>query len=661
MPTLNRDNRDVESKKIHLKDDELQELVSKKSEAESMNRRIAELKAAVMTYSSNLFEKEENFQCHKHLQSLTRVKWFMRILFLAVIPINIIIYLIGANQTLQNLVRTVDEVYVNQIVLQNYNQIQDSVITLLMLNNGTYDSVITPDAKSVLADLKMNNLRESVSLLKQRNYDDSWMKVLYSEMRNNQLSLLANNTETLIFGDEYDGVQFSYDEVIRDIFNAAERLALLHLDNMTDTETTVQFFNENVKKLVTAKLEDVIDYEISMLEGKMSSSQNLSIGMLIFEVCIFGISFLIIFRLILNVTNCFKVILEVFTFIDDQKIKETLNYYRRLGTNLRETLGMHFNFDDNASTISKSSKKSKAVSDRKQQNYDHRIQKKIKGITENGLLNITRRQVLVFYVLSVLVCSSFTISFQLVSSGLLRKLQNLLSDGQQYFSTATNIPDMMMSLKQWYHNDTNYQLYLYPYIQPLITELSNVSSVVPLKDNGYDFETVYNQLMFNDGCSYFQSQLSSENVTNFDSCKTAALGKLSGGIVSFKEYLKVKTLPNLQMQTEQHIDEVTAPLIYDLDMAVEVLKVIINQLLEIWKSEAQESISWTNRLLIGVIIAVSISNFLVFIISENLVVGTLRKKFLFYRELYNRNMLTDALIQEKRIKALLVKAKVLQK
>lgn len=613
-----------------------------------------------MASSTNIFEKEENVQCGKHLESLSRVKWFMRILFLAIIPINIIIYLLGAYQTLQFLDQTITAVLVNQGMLFNYNQIQDAIVTFMMISTGYYTSTgstLTSTTISQLQDLKHSNLYNSIDYIVSENYDNTWLDVVFSEIKINVDQLLIDQLESAVWGDSFDGLYFNYDEVFREIFNSAIRLGDLDVADITYTQTDVQFFNQNVKKQVTANLGDVINFEIQELDSQVTFSENLSTWMLVGEVIMFALSLIVLFKLILNVIYCFRVILEVFSFIDDAKIKETQNYYRRLLVTFKETLGGAV-FDDNASTVSR---KSKAATDRGLLSNEQRNQKKLKTIEDQGFLSRVRARVLFFYLISVLVCCSFTVIFQVTTSKMLDRLQVLLNDGKFYFDSITNIPDMMMSLKQLQYNATSYELFIAPNIQLLIEELGNISKIVPLEETGYDFEVAFNQITFKDACTYFEGELNAQNYTSYQKCTEVALGKLAGGVFAFKQYFKDKALSQLTLSGSSQVNEVDVNMVYELDMGVETLKIIITKLLEMWETESKSRLQWTNNLLIGIIVGVSVLNIIMFIVAENLVAGTLRRTFFFYREVYNRNMLMDALTYEKRIKALLVKSKILQK
>lgn len=631
--------------------EQLQDLISRKTGVSEANRRVAELKATSMAYTSNIFQKEDNLQCSKRLLALNRLKWSMRTIFLAVIPINIIIYIIGAHTTLDQFHTTVSTVLTSQLQFQDYNQAQDSVVSLMMIKDNVYNQIDATDLQQFIST-KQENLDESIESISSTNYNNYWLEVVYSDMRAKDT---INQTEYVQFDDEFSKFNFTYDTIFQQMLESLMRISNIDPTLVNTQNTDAKFFNENVKKQLTSKIRAVIDSEILNLKGIVQRSGNLAIAILIVELIIFILSLFFIFKLIFNVISCFKEMLRVFAYIDDEKIKETEAYYKRVLTNYRITTGEITGEDDNASIASR---RSRAVTNNTSNNNQQNRPKKAKGISEEGFLKKTRFRVLVFYIMSALVCSAFTICLQYVTNHLLDRLEVLLSDGQKYFQSISYLPDMMMALKQKQFNITVYENYIYPNIQDQIRELQSSDLATPLDQTGYNFEEIFNNAVSGDSCTYFKDALNEEPVVNYEYCKQVVLGKFTSGILYFKNYFQNNELLRLNLQDNSTVDVFT---LFELDMGIETLKIISEQLLQLWQAETFDHLGWTSRILALVISLVSIFNFVIFILAEILVVGTLQKSFLFYREVYNRNMLTEALTQDKRIKYILVKIKVIQK
>lgn len=608
-----------------------------------------------MAFTSNIFQKEDNFHCSKHLATLSHVKWFMRIIFLAVIPLNIFIYIFGADKTLTQFRKTVSTVLASQIQFQDYNQAQDSIITLMMIQDNSYNG-IQPDEINQLLVTKAENLNNSTQNIRSKNYDNYWMEVLYNDIPsdNNNIS----SSSSVEFNDELDNVTFFYDAIFQQMLNSVNRINDLDSSSITSNNLDVNFFNQNAKKQVTSKIRVVIDAEIRNLKNVVQRSGTLAIIMLIIEVLLFLISLAAIFKLILKVINCFKIMLEVFTYIDDEKIKETESYYRRVLNHYKITVGEVVEIaddDDDGSTISK---KSRPTTSNANQASQQNRPKKAKGVLAHGFLKQTRFKVIIFYIISVIMSSAMSVCLQYITSHMLNQLEILLTDGQKYFQSVSYIPDVMMALKQKQFNKTTYELYIYPNIKDEISELKSADLSVPLNDNGYEFESIYNEIVSRDACSYFKDALNNEPTTNYAYCQQVVLGKLASGMFFFKSYFQANALSKLNFQDNSTMD---ISMLFELDMGVETLKVVVNQLLQAWQTETFQKLDWTDQVLMAIISMVSILNFVIFVLAEYLVAGTLQEKFLFYREVYNRNMLTEALTQDKKIKYTLVNIKVIQK
>jgi len=84
----------------------------------------------------SIYHKEENTLIDENFHRLNSVKWFITFLFFVMIPINIIVYLIGSNETFVGLKDAISNIYLNERLRKNYLRIHNGIATFLLNNDG---------------------------------------------------------------------------------------------------------------------------------------------------------------------------------------------------------------------------------------------------------------------------------------------------------------------------------------------------------------------------------------------------------------------------------------------------------------------------------------------------------------------------------------------
>ena len=303
-----------------------QELTKSLGESQKFKQKVmSDMKNGLSNAASNLFYKEENLLIHKKLGSLNQVKWFIRILFLIIIPINIFIFIFGANNTFSSLRSSVNKIYVTEIMYRNYLRSHHSITSMILYQNGAYNNITDPLTLNNFITQQMTNLQVSTNILISMSEDPSWNEFITQDCINIQ----ANTTMSFL-DNEFENIVMPTYTAIAKIFNSLQDIVIFRPDQFTDSNDKIAIFRLNIFQNIFNIIEKEINNIIQDIENSFNYSESMSLIILITEATVFVVSFLIILHLILNVISCLKIILEVFSYIDPQNIKETQWYYRRL-------------------------------------------------------------------------------------------------------------------------------------------------------------------------------------------------------------------------------------------------------------------------------------------------------------------------------------------
>lgn len=89
----------------------------------------------------SVYHKEENMLIDKNFYRLNNVKWFMSFLFFVMLPINVIVYLVGANSTFSDISNSIQSVFLNEVLKRDYLRIHDAMATYILYNQGKYNNL----------------------------------------------------------------------------------------------------------------------------------------------------------------------------------------------------------------------------------------------------------------------------------------------------------------------------------------------------------------------------------------------------------------------------------------------------------------------------------------------------------------------------------------
>lgn len=99
------------------------------------------MKDGLTNPNQGLFTKEENLMIDKSFPRLKYIKWFIEILFLIMIPINVVVFFTGIFSAYNDLQAAINDIYQAEILRKHFVRTHNSIITLLMYNTNMYSTV----------------------------------------------------------------------------------------------------------------------------------------------------------------------------------------------------------------------------------------------------------------------------------------------------------------------------------------------------------------------------------------------------------------------------------------------------------------------------------------------------------------------------------------
>ena len=635
-------------------------MVSKKSEKKSEKKSdagesarqviINEFKNSIAMQYQSIYHKEDNLLIDKNFQRLNNVKWFIQFLFFIMIPINITVYLVGANYTFAELESCISDVFMNEGLKNDYMKAHNAMITLILNDRGNYStvSVVSPVRVSEVMNHQTTYIDEAYENILLSNSLKEWINILYKFTPE-----ISDKTEV-----HYDG---SLADLIMETENSLQKMAnsLSQVESYSQaqfvgTDTELQFYRRNSFEKINVFLSQVSQKIFDELEKRFELTINLSITILIIESALFVFSLIAILRLIVIVIKSLREILETFTAIDNQQVRETENYYHRLMSFFRSSTQLAVSDYE-----SKMHKKHTASSAKDQ---GTRYTKKTKTIInpEKFMRQDTVR-ILGFYILSVVLFCGLALFFHLFIVTYIEDIKKSTADAETFVQLNSVHISALVAVKELIYSKDDYETYVYPYLTNVLLRLENTLDTSVYKSD-LDWVSFTKSLYEGTPCDTYRTLFFGSDTVKYQECKTFALEKLNAGLSSFHGFFRDKMLDFLQLKTEGRFGELTMDLVYEFGQLISIINdVFMEEILDQWQSDTKSYVDGKQRALIIMLVGVSVCNLLVFFIAEKGVVGTLRERFLFYRKIYNKFMLNEALMREKKIIATLKKYKLLNK
>ena len=609
------------------------------------------LKDNLLAPFQSIYQKEENSMIDSSFRSLNRVKWFIRLLFSIIIPLNIALFFAGANSSFNTLDQAVNDVYLNEKLKKDFLRAYDTIVTVLLNNAGMFASLTIADSTMVdnLVIDEMATLQSSYKDILSGNDKNEWTNVLYKYLPTVQ------DTTSMNYKGVFQGLTIDSENSIQKLINSLSEIILYDYAGYVTTDLEIQSYRSNSFEKFNIFLSDVTSRIFTTLDENFARTERLSTYVVVAEGVIFFISFCVVFRLIIVVIRSLKEILLTFTAIDNKYLSTTQQYYHNLRSNLESSVDQYINDGISRIPLQKSARDNLNKSIKQS---DMKPQKMFRSIDGGNFMKSYCYTILFYYFFSIMLSCGLTVVFHVETQVSLQNLNTTLTDGQVFLKLNPSYLVSLIALKEIMLGKTFYQQYDLPYMTQTLVQLEQ-----SLKGNMFKSKQPFVDytMKYFDGapCETFKSSLTN---AQYSDCANLDLPRLSNGLKVFHNYYGDYVLDTLQLNDDTMFGTVSMDDVYKIGQLIRIIDgVFMDHTVSLWQDNMESFLASKEKLMIILIVVLSALNVIVFIIAEKGVVGTLNDRFSFYRKIFNKYMLGEALAREKRIKSRLVKYKVLNK
>jgi len=607
--------------------------------------------------NENLFLKEDTVKAHKSLKIITKIKWFIRLLFLGIFSLSLITYFLGPFSEFQTLKNKSNKIYLtksNELkILQGYNVLMN----FLFINSGYFSGILS--SNSSLADYRRFQ-KEDFSMIYRflidLNQDPLMKNVLFDSSVFPSLNI-EYSTEFINTKDLYEiqnkDLLFLYIEKLNNIYNSTDFIV-----DITDPD--IVFFRRYILPTLINLLKNIQIKLFNSINTTKIYINDFMLYILLIEVSLLLLTFVVLLRYILQVTNSFQTIIEIFTYIDNVDVRAIKRRFLDMLKSIAKTTKT-LQEDDNLTektdkfsrgTLTDIGKKTE-IQDKSEQQF-----KKLKKFKVGNFLWNMKKRVLFYYFFFILVSSCLSIGFYFLVKQTTGQIETLLLNGETIIGLIDGDSILLVALKENVYNSTNYQENIYEKIAQELPELLRLQSNLYIKEIDFaEFDQVSYAYFYTNPC-YAYGKLNSEEIQE---CLNISLGKLSFGMVSFNNYFFSKIFDFLTIKTEGKFGNLTENEVFEFDRAIYYSNQFILDILRVWSLDMSNVLDNSYKNLTIYLSFMMFTLIGAFIIAENLVVGKLKSSYKYYRGIYNNFMPTELVSKERLIKAKLVLANVLNK
>jgi len=634
--------------------------VSSKEEEEDQSQESAnsgkialvnELKYTIMNQFQNTYYKEENVTIDKEFKNLNKLKWFIYFFFTLMTPLAVVIHFNGLHKSLDLVVTSVSNIYSNERLRRDFLKAGDAMITIAMHNVGRFDSTtaVTPSQLDEMIQDKLEIIKDLYQDILVLNSENEWLRVLYKYVP------IMQETKTINYGGDFSEMTVTTESLLQKLINDLSVISLFDQSQFVKGNPRFMLF-----QTLGVDTFDRVLYEVSLnffedIDKSFYSSRFLLIWFAITICVAFLISLVLIVRFILIVIQSLKQILISFTAIDLQTVRETEDYYQRL-LYFFTTSTSQFIYDQPHKSFFKDTEAASIKKKAKEQKF----QKKHRQIQENKFMKKETMTILSYFTIGLLLYALLNLLFFLITYTSIHTTTETLHDAKEIIKIDTIYTSTLIALKMIILDPTtaSYKVNFKESMDSTLDSLGNILSAEIIKGNS-QFSDFARGFLQGQVCTEYKMYFTETNQA--EECQNLALGKLSTGLAPFHNYYSGLVLQILQLKAKL-ASVLSINDIYEFGELIDIINMaFMEQGFELWRGEMRKTVVSHQRTFIGLIVGLVVLDAVIFMIIGIKIISLLQRKFLFYRRVYNKYMLTEALNKEKLIKAALTKYQLLNK
>lgn len=607
-----------------------------------------ELKYNIMNQFQSVFHKEENGIIPKEFKNLNKLKWFFYFFFTLMTPLALAVYFLGLNKSLGLVSTSVSNIYSNEKLRRDFLKAADAMLTVAMYAAGRFNGItdITAAQLQGMIENKLDIITESYNDILVLSDQDEFIKILYEYVPRIQ------ETKTISYGGSFSDT-ITTENLLQKLMNDLSAITSFNVIDFIRYNRQFLLFQKYGVDTFDRVLFDVSFNFFQDIDESFDSSHFLLIWFAIAICAAFLFGGIFVIRLILIVIQSLKQILISFTAIDLHTIKETEDYYQRLLYFFTASTSQ-FLYDQPQKSFFRDIEGA-PLRPRKPK---EKFQKKNRQIQENKFLKKETRIILSYFIIGLLLYAGLNLLFFLIAYTTIRNTTEVLHDAKELVKLDTTYTSALMGLKFLVVDPTAtfYQQNVKNSLTNTLNSLEMTLSTEIITAES-EFSDFVRGFLHGEVCQDFRFM----EPDQAEECENFALGRLSTGLAPFHNYFSGLVLKVLQLQTK-FSDVLNIDLVYEYGELIDIInEAFMERGFELWKEETQNEVIQHERTFIGLIVGLVVLNAGIFVLVGVKIIRLLQRRFLFFRRVYNKYMLTEALNKEKLIKAALVKHQLLNR
>ncbi|CAD8121761.1 unnamed protein product [Paramecium sonneborni] len=619
----------------------------------------------------NIFRKEDNNKPRKFLVKIAYLTWFLRIMFVAIITLNLLTYFLKPFLEFNPMISQSQRILALSQMQTTMIETYDTLLDLLIFRDDQDFNQIGMTDKLTYYSYQLSSIQQSYEFLKIQIQDLDQLQtfldddIFYSTPISDQsIQGEANTTLTL------DSKDFFTKFIMLEHQISMMDASLLEI--ISSTDPVVKFIRYvTIPQLYNQLNNAVMDLQTIVLE-KSDSISDLVVIILTIEGSLLAIGFFGLLIIIFWISQTYKAVLKIFILIQKNDLSKIVkqqkfieNQFKYIMTKDLEISGIqpksvYQRFNSISSKHNFQMQQNfLLINEEEEQNMN---KKREKNIIDRSLLKQLTLKLYATYIILVFLSAGASLAFFLSLKQASSNISNIISIGQVAISDFSDNQLLLVSVKERYYNEENYYINYLPKVKSLLeNQIENIKQTPSINNPGYgDFYNGFQASYFSNLCYYLFNQ-TLLNSTGQTECESIINGKLKDGIVAFNQYF----LSNVQDYVLLNIDRfgfINNKLIWNFNSCIDYVKSTYKVLLTKWAQDLNQLIDSNITLILVLLIVMQLFQLIVFmVIAEMYLVNQLNQTFSFYRLVYKSYMPNDIIQKEKIIRAQLIRYNIIKK
>ncbi|CAD8195861.1 unnamed protein product [Paramecium octaurelia] len=619
----------------------------------------------------NIFRKEDNNRPRKFLIKIAYLTWFLRIMFVAIITLNLLTYFLKPFVEFNPMISQANRILALSQMQTTMIETYDTLLDLLIYQDEPDYNEMGMSDQLAYYNYQLSKVQESYDYIKLQIKDLDQLQtfldddIFYSSAISDE-SIIGQANTTLILDSKDFFTKFIMLEHQISMMNASS------LEIMSPSDPLVKFIRHvTIPQLYNQLNNAVMDLQTMVLE-KSNSISDFVIVILSIEGSLLASGFFGLLIIIFWISQTYKAVLKIFILIQKNDLNKIVKQQKFIEHQFKyiiakdqeiagvqpkgvyqrvNSISSKHNFQLQQNFL--------LINEEEEQNMN---KKREKNIIDRQWLKSLTLKLYATYVLLVLLQAGTSFAFFFSLKQASSNISQLIQIGQVSISDFSNNQLLLVSVKERYYNEDNYESNYLPQVKALLEiQIESIKKTPQIDNPGWgNYYNGFQAIYFDNLCDYLfnQSQLTT---TESSDCEQLVNGKLKAGIVAFNQYF----LSNVQDYVLLNADRfgfINSKIIWNLNSCVDYVKTAFKYLLTEWAQDLNQLIDSNITLILVLLIVMQLLQLIVFLaIAEMYLVDQLNKAFSFYRLVYKSYMPNDIIQKEKIIRAQLIRYNIIKK